>query len=489
MTDVVPRWMPGTYTPSLTGTEDFVTDGDRLLEFIDLCWSSPETREFDLDAWQRWVIRHLLERYPDDWPVEHLRGRLRFRQAVVSLARQNGKSVIGAVLGLYALLFHSPGPQVIGVASTVEQAEIIYSRVKHVIDTTKALSKRFKATGTRGITSKVPGRAGHYFVKTGREESLQGFPITVCLADELHLWKPATWAAVALGTSAQEDGIVAGVTTAGDDESELLADLYKIGKAAAAQEEGYDERFFFALWEAPAHLPVTHPDFITSANPSVAEGRRSLEEAIRLVKTMPENQARRYVGNQFVASTASWIPMSLWYGLDKDRIPEGTQVTYSIDRSDNWTAATITASAKIAGRIYTEVVASLVNPNLDGLEEVCMDLHRSTPGTKFFMEASVLKALSDRLRERGVATEYLSSSQMQQACAMAYAAISERRVVHADDPVVVAQHPKAVAHNSGEGWRITRKHSNGDVDAVISTIISIYAAETFVPQAPLLVVV
>ena len=38
-----------------------------------------------------------LKRYPLDWHVERLRGRLRFRQLVISMGQQNGKSLLGAI--------------------------------------------------------------------------------------------------------------------------------------------------------------------------------------------------------------------------------------------------------------------------------------------------------------------------------------------------------------------------------------------------------
>lgn len=469
-----PRWMPGFYTPSLTGTEDFRTDGDRLLMFIAIAWP-----QIPLDDWQRWVIRHILERYPDDWPVERLRGRLRYRQALVSLGRQNGKSVIAAVLGLYALLMHEKTPEVLSVASTVEQANIVYQRVAQVIASNVALAKRLKPTGTRGIKSKSEARPATYFVKTAREEALQGYPATFVVADEVHLLKQTTWTALQLSTSAQLDGLLLGITTAGDENSELLKTLYDYGKS------GEDERFFFALWEAPAHLALDDPQFLISANPAIACGRLDLEQEMNALKTMPETQARRYRGNQFVASKGSLFSNTIWQNLPKEALPR-TATVFAVDRADNWAYATITASVKHEGKVYTKVVASLTNPNVDRLEELCQVLHRKAPQATFVMEASVLKDLAMRLRERGWRVEYYSATQMMNACATSYAMIAESRVRHAHDMVVSRQMPMAKIKNSGEGWRISRKDS--EVDAVIATVLGIHAAESIKERGPALFV-
>src|SRR5690606_4554279 len=126
-----------------------------------------------LDDWQRALIRHVLEVYPPGHPRA---GELRYRQVLISLGRQNGKSVLGAILALWGLVA-TAGSEVISVASTVEQANIVFKRVKHVIDAQASLRARFRTTATRGISSQVPGRVGTYTVRTNKEGALQGIPI------------------------------------------------------------------------------------------------------------------------------------------------------------------------------------------------------------------------------------------------------------------------------------------------------------------------
>jgi len=448
-----------------------------------MAWRSPEDAAFELDEWQRWLIRAVLERYPDDH--EKYPGELRYKQVIVSMGRQNGKSVLGAIFGLYGLLLHTPGPEVVSVASSVEQANIIYDRVSYVMSNNLALVKRFKTTGTRGIRSIIANQPGKYIVKAGKEESLQGVTISLCLFDEVHICKPATWDAVVFGTSARKDGMVLGITTAGDTKSDLLKRLYERGKAAVSEDE--DERFGFFLWEAPEHLNVDDPEALKAANPAIASGRIDLDQEISNVRNMPENQARRYRLNQFVSSEASWLPMSKWNALQKGTLPHMKNVVFAVDRTENWTAATITANVKHDGKVYSAVVASIPNPDIEWLESICMDLHKRHKGT-FVMEQAVLKDLTARLRERGVKVEYLTQGQLQNASATVYSMVNEQRLVHAGDPLVMSQVPKGVAKNTGEGWRVSRKDSVGDVDALLATIMGCYAAEVLKPAGPMLFV-
>ena len=482
-------WLPVLFTQSLTGTEDFVTDGDKLLEVIDLAWKSPDQTDFVLDEWQRWLIRHALERYPDDWPDERKRGQLRFQQVVISMGRQNGKSVLGAVFALYGLLMHGTGPEVVSVASTVPQAEIIYKRVKHVIDNNPTLKKRFKSTGTRGIRSKNDAKPGSYMVKAGAEDSLQGVTISLCLYDEIHITKPETWDAVVFGTSSphQKGRMVLGITTAGDSNSVLLKRLYEIGRKAAAGDDDADERFGFFLWEAPEHLEVTDPQAIIMANPAIACGRFSIEDEVNKVRNMPENTARRYRLNQFVASEATWLSAGLWHRLDKQALPHTKNMVVAVDRAENWEYATITGAVKEGNKVYTQVLASIHNPDIAVLEATINVINRKYKPMKYLMDVAVLRELAYRLRDRRLPVEYLTAGQMQNVAATSYSLIANGQVVHASDPVVDKQVTKAVLHNSTDGGaRVSRKHSAGAIDSLLATIMGIWGAETFKPSSPML---
>src|SRR6218665_2015902 len=105
--------------------EDFPSHGDWLLRLVDKVWRLPDGRPVGLGVWQRWLIRAILEIYP----VGHPRaGELRYRRVLVSVGRQNGKSILGAIFGLYGLV-REAGALVIGIASSAEQARIIYTRL------------------------------------------------------------------------------------------------------------------------------------------------------------------------------------------------------------------------------------------------------------------------------------------------------------------------------------------------------------------------
>lgn len=477
-------WHPARYTASLSGDEDFPSEADRLLELVAEHWRSPEVERFLLDPWQVWLLRHILEVYPPDWPVEKLRGQLRFRQVVVSVARQNGKSIIGAVLAFYFLTMHKRGPRVVGLASRDDQAKIVYDRVRYTIENNQLLSREVNATASRGI--KLRNGSGIYQTLPGKEESAQGEPITGGIYDELHLGNAALWDAIRLGQRAHRNSMLVGFTTAGDADSDLLIRLYDEGAAAL---EGDDERFGFFVWEA-ASDEVT-PANLIAASPAIACGRVDLDtalaDALKLWKAPKDksgvsgkDRCIRYILNRFVHSSAnSWASLNAWKdGGAADLLEhDHTGRVFTIERTEAWEWASITATSRTeAGAITTELVASISEADAPLLLKVCKELARAHPGSAFGVDVTTLKDLGEALLEEGLETWLLTEREMANAAAATRAAIARRTITHPGDRLLTLQMAQAKRRNLSDSWRISRSLSAGDIDTVIGLVSGVYIA-------------
>lgn len=482
--EAVGDWHPARYTPSLTGSEEFVTQGDKLLRFAERYWSIPDAERLELDEWQRWLIRHVLEVYPDDWPVEHLRGELRFRQVVISMGRQNGKSLIAALFVLYFLALHVRGPRVIGLASVDRQAKIVYDRVRFGIDNNEALRRELKTTGTRGITRR--DGTGIYQTLPAKEDSAQGEPASGSIYDELHLGLAALWDALVIAQRARRNALLVGITTAGDDSSELLIRLYLEGEAAI---EGADERFGFFVWEAPDD-ELTEAGVI-AANPAVACGRIPLELVMAEARKAWARTERgpdgltgrqrviRYTLNRFITGAAdAWASMHAWAAcasLEGTIEHAGADVIYSLERTPSWEAASITATSRHGASFRTELVATINEPTHEKLLEACRALARRG-GAVFTMPSSTLAALGRELKDLGHEVYILGATEEVQAAQTAHGIIAKRAVEHAGDPLVRVQMARARRRVLPEGWRLSRGKSAGDIDTVIGLACGLYVA-------------
>ncbi len=463
--------LPARFTPPLSA--DFPTDGDRLIDLIELCWVTPESdTPLKLDEWQKWLLRAMLERYPDDHETHP--GELRFRQIVVSLGRQNGKSVLGGALALEALAFRRG--DCLSLASTREQASIIYSRVKHVIDSTAWLSKRFKkTTETRGL-AKTDG-SGKYNVSPARESSLQGITIGGrCILDEGHLAKRGIWTAALKGTAAVAGAQVVMITTAGDQESQTLIDLYRSAEQAIAGDKNL-ERFGAFIWEAPANSQLDDPEAIKAANPAVEAGRIPIDRVLQDIQTQPEHEVRRYTLNQFISGMReTWLPGDLFIKAAGSGIQDITGSILGVDVSRNFEHATIAAAKRVGDNFQTELVASLVNPTEDKLVELIWNLCSKHGINAVALDDRGMHSLHRKLKERGVTVWNLWNKEINTACMAAYSMFATGRVTHNNDPLLVMQNGQAVAKYVGEYWQISRKDSIGDVDALLATIWALHVA-------------
>jgi phage terminase large subunit-like protein len=463
---------PAVYTKPLS--EEFESDADKLLQVVALAYRDMDNPDgLILDEWQRWLLRALLERYPADHSDANKAGRLRYRAVVVSIPRQSGKSLLGALLGLWGVAMRNG--QTLSLASSAEQARIIYDRVLHTITGNATLRKRFKkTTERRGIVS--ADGLSRYDIRPAKESALQGLPLDTVLADELHLWKKGMWSAVVLGTSQKADGIIIGITTAGDETSETLIELYKQGERAANGDPDL-ERFGFFNWTAPDGADIKDPESILSSNPAVECGRIPLDRVMADLATIPEHEARRYRLNQFIAgSSEAWMPMELFHKAAGQGVTELEGAVLAIDITPKWEFATIAGANKNGDIVETELVASFVQPNENQLYNHLVMLYRKHKIRAFVIDSMRAPNLAKRLKLAGYTIWQLYAKEVAAACSQGYAMFETGKIRHNNDPLLIVQTPRGVAKYVGESWYLSRRNSHGDIDAVLATLFAVYVA-------------
>lgn len=461
---------PARYTQPLR--EDFTSLADKFLPIIKVAWKKAFGKDFELDPWQEWLIRSILE--TDD------KGELRYRQCFVSMPRQQGKSEIMAIIGLIALL-RKDGVTNLGVASTADQARLVHERLLRVVMANPALSRFMsKITDTRGIVTKTGSK---YIIRASNAASLQGIPVTTAIVDELHLVDPDVYSAIVSGTGARKGTAVYGITTAGDQDSELLMSLYESAEKAI---NGTMEGFGAFIWEAPdAIVPDDDEallELLMQCNPALECGRLDAKTLLQDVRTLPNTEVIRYRLNRFVDSEDStYMPLTLWQrcGRSEDEaFPKGVRPVFSIDRTPDWGYATISVAVKDSqGVIWTEVVASIVKPNLEQLLHACMGLTKYGPAA-FVVDGYSLKELGNELKKRGLNVFVTSQPDIINASSMFYAKVAQQKVKHANDPLLTLQMPLTGRKAVGDAFRISRKNSSVEIDAVMSTVLAVFVAET-----------
>lgn len=458
--------------------EEFESDADKLLKIVKLVWrdmDNPVAGELVLDEWQEWLLRRILERYPSDWHDESLAGRLRYRSCVVSIPRQSGKSLLGAILGLYGVAMRTG--QTLSLASSEVQARIIYDRVLSTITGNKELMSMFKkTTERRGIVS--ADGLSRYDIRPAKESALQGLRVDTTLLDELHITKKGMWTAVIQGSTASDSGIVIGLTTAGDANSETLIDLYKQGERAINGDPEL-ERFGFFCWSAPEGSEINE-EAVLASNPAVECGRIPLHRIMSDLATIPEHEARRYRLNQFITGSAvSWLPMTVFYSNSGSGLSSLKNAVLSVEVTNRLEHASIVAAKEVDGKYQTEVVASLVNPSENTLYDLITMLTRKHSISAIVLDSSRMPNLQKRLKLNGLPIWQLWAKEVSAACSNAFSFFQQNKVEwNSSDALLIAQMPRGVARYSGENWFISRRDSLGDIDCLMATVMALYVCAT-----------
>ncbi len=451
--DPKPEWTPALWTDP--GDVD-TTDGDLCIAIAELAFASQPT-PIVLDEWQKWVIRLALARDSE--------GKRLYRQFLVSVGRQNGKSTLATALVLYGMLTRADA-NVVGIASNADQANIVYGGTLRTILNSPSLKKRFKrTTETRSLVTHAGAR---YKVLPSKESALQGHSMSLVIADEIHLMKQGVFNAVVIGAGQVQDSLLFGITTAGDEESTLLLDLYAKLNVGSPGLGG-------VIWEADEDARVDDLEQLKKANPALAEGRMDPEQVLAEVAIIEESKARRYRLNRFIAAENSWLTPGKWARLPQiDTSPVNPVIV--VDRTPEWSAATISLAWKIGDQINTDLVYSIVKPDLQSLTDLTIKTLQAVPGTAY-MDALALGDLHEALRIRGYRAEKLTKRDAFNAPAVAFQKITEGKVAHAHHPLVEWQLARTITKNVGDSYRLIRANQTVEIDAAHATVTSIYLAE------------
>ena len=142
-------------------------------------------RPFVLANWQRDVVRRLFgwKRFDGATPAECTR---RYRRCVVWIPRKNGKTEFAAAIGLLALMFDGEmRGEGYTIASTEDQAKLVFQKMRDMIDLNPALGRIFVHTEKSVWCGPVKTAVQPL---SGNPKGKHGLNCSVLIGDEVHEW-------------------------------------------------------------------------------------------------------------------------------------------------------------------------------------------------------------------------------------------------------------------------------------------------------------
>jgi hypothetical protein len=437
-----------------------------------------------LDPWQQWLVIHLGEMLPD--------GRPRFRQVLVIVARQNGKTHLCKVLALF-WLFIERHPLVFGTSTNLEQAKEAWEAAVQLAEDTPelvALMPRFPRHKRIGNGQQVVSTVERCRYKIGAADSRggRGKSIDRAIGDELreqHSWD--AYSAAYNAMNARRRAQVVYITNMGDARSIVLNSLRQ---DALDEMDGVERPIALFEWSAAPGSHVMDPAAHAAANPQW--GRRmdpdvTMSAARRVAKPGADPIKVAEFMTEILCITVKQLDPAIdpngWAaGADPAPIDleQKGRLAACVDVSpDQQHASLVVATALDGGRVRIEAVESWdgVDAVVRCLAELPGWIARVRPKILGWFPGGPAATLDATLRDRrakggrqawpprGVTVTELAAGTAPAVC-MAFAAnVLGRLVVHSGQALLDRQQEQAEKMWTGDRWVFTRSGA-GHVDAL-----------------------
>jgi phage terminase large subunit-like protein len=427
-------------------------------------------QEWVIQTKGRWAGQALrLEQWQQDFLDELFLvdqdGRRIYREALLGIARKNGKSTLSAALGLYMLLAAGEqGPEVYAAASSKDQARIVFNQAKECVEASPRL---LDWLNVQKDVITCPANNGVFRVLASDAAQQYGLNPFGVVIDEL--WahpNDELYYALTTAQGARQDPLVVSITTAGWDRNQICYRLYDRGKEL--QRRGgltsmREDSFLFKWYEAP---PANPSSWITA------------DDLDREQRRLPENVFRRLHLNQWTEVEDAWIKPYEWDACQGTPVWDpnvesfvGVDVGFKRDSAviaiGQWYGDKLHLHAKIM--LPEEMAPGFGPADIRGHLAAELMTHQALVEVAYdpwmFMESAEI------LLERGFPMVEFpqGSGRMEPASGNLYELVQEQRLVHNGDPELRRQVLAAVTIPTERGgWRISKRKSLERIDAAVS---------------------
>lgn len=420
-----------------------------------------------------------LRQFQVDWLEELFReknGERVYSQALWGVPRGNGKTELTAATALYMLCADTKRAEVYIAAGSRDQATLAFKAARRMVED-GPLAK---------IVRVLPGYRRMEYAKAdstlnviAADGPLQhGLQPTCVIFDELWVQKKRElFEALAGGLFKRERALLVCISTAGYDQTSLLAEECKRG------ERGDDPRFFYHWHSAPDDAPYDEPETWKLANPALScedpfMRIKGLEDDLR---RMHEAEFRRWHLNQWTAAEDTWISADVW-----DACAGKPQMQQSLD-----TVIGVDASIR---RDATAVVTVQRHP--DATYHATFEIWQPTPGKEVPLEVVLdhireqcklynvtgvcydpqfMHYPAQKLGDEGVPmVEWKQdNARMCPATRTLHEAVTQSKLRHGGHPVAREHALNAGVKETERGLRIKKTSSSGPDDAVVALAMAV----------------
>jgi phage terminase large subunit-like protein len=241
-------------------------------------------------------------------------GTRRYRRALWSMARKNGKTIYLALLALVLLIFDTEAePEIVVVAGDFKQAGLVFQAVRSLIESNLELSQLLEIT-PYSQTVRNPTNGGTLRSISSEGHTKHGLNPSTVIVDEYHALSSEheeLISAMATASGARRQPLFISISTAGSNPLSLYGREYDRAKKVLAGTVD-DPTYLSHVYELPDGADWRDEENWHLANPAldIIIDRQQLREMRDAALRSPhlENDFRRFFCNQWTQATSTWIP-------------------------------------------------------------------------------------------------------------------------------------------------------------------------------------
>jgi len=449
---------------------------------------------FVAEQWQRGYLREFYRR--------DRHGNRLYQRGYLALPRGNGKTMLGAALGVYELVTRTDAPEIYFAAGSRKQAEIAFSFAKAFVEDGPLRDWIQVKKGSLFC----PATGGTLRVISSEGALQHGLAPSVAIVDET--WtlqnraQEETYKALATALHKRDNTYLLVLSTAGYSPHSLLGRIYTQATSWPDQQiqrngcllkaRDLDNSLLMYWYGAPADADIDDEQIWRACNPASFVKLSELRKQ-RHDPGLDENDFRRLALNQWASTRDAWISPHLWASLADNtiRIPAGGDIFLGIDIGlTHDTTALAYAHPLPDGRIILRARVWSANPrkpahhhvpqlsaNLEELEEFINDrLATRFRIREIAYDPRDFRHSAERLAKHGhTLIEYRPASAPMLDAVQRFLQLSlGRRLLHTGDRILAQHIDATIARPTTNGWKLGNR--NRTTQAIDATIASVLAA-------------
>lgn len=279
-----------------------------------------------LEPWQQFHLWNLFGWKRGD-------GTRRFRVSYLEVGRKNGKSTMGAGVGLYLQAADGePGAEIYTAATKRDQARIVHQEAVRMVRQSPALGRELKLFKDNIHSEKTFSK----FEPLGRDSGTQdGLNVHGAIVDELHAHPNGDmWDVLQTATGSRRQPLLYAVTTAGSDRQSICWQFHDYTEkvlAGVLVDDAWhgliytlerDEKGLLEDWEDEGAWLRANP------NLGVSKKVEDLRDKVRVAKGMPArlNGFLQKELNVWTQASTRWIDPVAWRACNLGEVDEGELV-------------------------------------------------------------------------------------------------------------------------------------------------------------------